>query len=120
MKNLFFSGIYALLFSISTNAQESLIIQTGLVKIKAGEVTSTFKVASIEELESITTNILSESFEDDKSNWLDNKCEITLEMSLTTSKGLSCYTVSGSVSSSCSTIVKEATVFQKKLVQALY
>jgi hypothetical protein len=120
MKNLFFSSIYGLLFSISVNAQESLIIQTGSIKIKAGEVTSIFKVTSIEELESITTNILGESFEDDKNNWLDNKCEITLEMSLTASKGINCYTISGSVSSSCTTIVEEATVFQKKLVQALY
>jgi hypothetical protein len=120
MKNLFFSGIYGILFSITTNAQEKLSIQTGLIKIKAGEVTSTFKVASIEELESITTSILRESFEEDKNNWLDNKCEITLEMSLTASKGINCYTISGSISSSCTKIVEEATVFQKKLIQALY
>lgn len=109
MKKLIFGFLATLLFSLLGSAQEKVDFNqkaefvSSKISIKSQKELSTFSFKSVEEFNEGSEILLKDyNFEEiHQDRAIADKCEVTIEVSVTVSVGVASVTVSGQVTTTC-------------------
>lgn len=101
------------MFAVTANAQER--IESAYLKIKSADEVSNVKFNSIKDFEQ-NAEVLIDEITANTAHLKADKCEVTVEISLTVTVGVASVTVTGTVTASCATIVGAAKKLRAQLM----
>ena len=124
MKNLLFGLIATVLFAFNGNAQEikdfseKAEFKTATIKVKSLNENTSYSYKSLEEFNEGSDLLLNELNFEGHEYSRGEKCEVTIEVSVTVTIGVASVTMTGSVTTTCANALAAARKLKKTLTDA--
>ncbi len=119
MKNLLFGLIATFLFSLTGNAQtansDTERKESAYMSVKVGDELIKYKFNSIKDLEENTDKILDE-VSSNNATGRPEPCQVTVEISITVTVGITSTTLSATITTSCETMAANVKKIRSQLI----